>query len=430
MHLRPLRRLILAVAVGAGLVTGPSAATQPGRLELAGANRSHDGTRLSALATEAIARGDHSQADNLLRQAWNDPQTRPQSAASLRQLHRTPGFRLPSDDADIAATKASLGAGFVRRETPHFVILSDCDLRWTQARGDLLERTWAQFFRVADRLQLDAYPPSHKLLCILFSRREDYLAFAAARDNLKSPWVGGYYSTAANHIVFYNDVSTHESAAEPLSRARAESRAARDRAAEARRQGNDDLANRLLAAADDLDERIRASERELSTVIAEISTAKTIHEAVHLLAFNTGVQRRDREYPFWLSEGLATAFETERPTAAFGPDRAQSTSRIDDYRRLHAAGKLPALQDLILVADASRLDSDAAEALYSQSHALFTHLYSRDAAAMGRYIRALSDGNARTPQHHAALFTSTFGNPLDIQKRINALSDQRRPAPR
>src|SRR5690349_23883131 len=40
------------------------------------------------------------------------------------------------------------------------------------------------------------------------------------------------------------------------------------------------------------------------------SVATVVHEAVHQLAFNTGLQVRYADNPMWVSEGLAMYFET------------------------------------------------------------------------------------------------------------------------
>lgn len=431
--LRPTWIRFIAPGLCVALVTGlpPRALAQPTvRLEFSGTSPpATGGDALFRRANEAAERRDFAAADDLYRRAWEDPATRALAATGLKALHRTPGFKLSADPDVVAATLTRLGRGFARRDTPHFVILSDCDLRWTQARGDILERTWAQFFRVADRLGLDACPPKHRLLCILFNQRDDYLAFGAARDGLKSPWVGGYYANASNHVVFYNDASSpaQVAAAEKLATARELSRKAREKAAQVRRDGDEDHAIRLLTAADEHDIRIRDEERRLAGLTADVSTSKTIHEAIHLLAFNTGVQLRDREYPFWLTEGLATAFETDRPTAAFGPDRSAYPKRLEDYRRLLAEGKLPPLANLILVNDVSRVEADTVETLYSQSHALFAYLYSRDPAALGRYIKLLSESRHGGAAEHAALFSSTFGDPSEVEKQMKAsISDRPR----
>lgn len=422
---RHLSRILLALTALGLSVLGPAAQAQPGTLAVVEERAGSSRASAAALLTQADAATkdkDFARADALYRKAWQDPMQRRRAATSLTALHKTPGFKLTTDSDAIKTALAQLGPGFTRHETGHFVILSNCDLRWTQARGELLERTRSQFNRVADRLALDAVPPRNKLLCILINSRDAYLAFATTHDKLKAMWIAGYYSTRSNRIVFYNDTTgpEYEAARRELDRARADVKDARDKAAKAERDGNPGLAQRLNAAADDLESRIKSEDGRLSDLATDASTAKTIHEAIHLLAFNSGVQSADRDYPFWLSEGLAIAFETENPKAAFGPDRSSSRTRLERYKQLLAEGKIKPLSELITITDASNCDAAAAEALYCQSSAFFSYLYGKNAPAIGRYIRAINDGapGRVSDSQQLALFVSSFGDPGAIDPRL------------
>ena len=423
------RSVLLILTASLSCVCGSSAPAQSGQpqtLALAG----EEGTGSARLPTAALLNEadtaakerDFARADGLYRRAWKDAAQKHRAAASLTALHKTPGFKLAPDDAAIKTALAQLGPGFTRHETSHFVILSNCDLRWTQARGELLERTRSQFIRVADRLSLDEYPPRTKLLCILINSRDAYLSFAGTHDKLKATWVAGYYSTRSNRIVFYNDTTAPEyvAARQSLDQARGQVKDARNRASKAERDGNPGLAQRLNAAADDLEGRIRTEDSRLSDLATDTSTAKTIHEAIHLLAFNMGVQFGERDYPFWVSEGLAIAFETEDPRSAFGPDRAASHSRLDRFKQLYAEGKIKPLSELITLTDASGCDSAAAESLYCQSNALFSYLYGKNAQAIGRYLRAINDSSSGrlSESQQLSLFVSCFGDPGAIDPRL------------
>lgn len=375
-------------------------------------------------AAESAAKSDFPRADQLYRQAWNNPKDRHQAALSLWNLYRAPGVKLQVDVNAISTAISQLGPGFFRHDTSHFVILSNCDRGFIQSRAELLERTRSQFYRVADRLGLDTLPHKTKLICILINDRDAYLAFARARDNLQSAWIAGYYSTKSNRIVFYNDTSNPDLAAakENLSKARAQVSDARTRAVQAQQDGNPGLAQRLTAAADDLESRIKVQDARIAATAADTSTAKTIHEAIHLLAFNTGAQRASRDYPFWLSEGLATAFETDDPRSAFGPDRSASRQRLDRFRELQAQGKMRPLSELVSMTDADGCDANAAESIYCQSTALFTYLYKTNPQALGRYMRALTDS---TPgrlgaSQQLSLFVSSFGDTGNLEARIES----------
>lgn len=372
----------------------------------------------------AASGGELALADTQYRRAWNDPATRDEATLALRALHKRPDFRLPIDPAAVAETERVLGPGFRRFDTPHFVVISDCPAGWTRARAALLERTRSEYFRATDKLGLRAAPHAAKLVCVLINEHERYQKFGHDLDGLGAAWVAGYYSTGGNRIVFYNDSTSPAFVAARAQLDEYDRRAESARAdADAARPASTDLADRLLASAQDLSAQTRRERERLELRASGYSTAKTIHECVHLLAFNTGVQRRDREYPLWLSEGLATNFETEAAGRAFGPDRprpASEGSRRPRLLELAAAGRAPALADLLSITAAPDWDADTADAMYALADALFAHLYRREPAALGAYIRDLGHEPPRTltPRRGLELFVARFGDPADIERRL------------
>lgn len=371
-------------------------------------------------AQAAWDRGDYAVADSCFRQAWLSPDARAEAARALHELHTSPEFRLKVDEVQITRTMGQLGSGFDRYETEHFVIFSDCDPEWTRARGELLEQARDQFFRVAYRMGIPAVPHEYKLLCILFNDQDRYAAFAAAHDGLHSAWVAGYYATGSNRIVFYND-SSSRMLADALNRLKSIEQEAQEDLQRAVHAEDDDLASRLHASGEDRTRQVERERTRLREKAAAFSTAKTIHEAVHLLAFNTGVQRQDRDYPFWLSEGLATSFETEDPGAAFGPEYG-STRRDSRFRQMKRLGRLMPLREFLTMTDVPGSNADTAAIMYTQGHALFEHLYRNHREALGRYVLAF--GNERSGrisgERHVELFTAHFGDPETIERAMLA----------
>jgi hypothetical protein len=375
-----------------------------------------------AAGQRAQERGEFAEADAAYRAAWADAATRDRAAGALTALHRIPTFVLPVDEPGVAETRRLLGSTFQRYDTPHFVIFSDCTSDWSNGRGDLLERSRTQFFRIAERLGLPAAPHRTKLVCVLFADHRQYQAFARAHDGLEAGWVAGYYATLSNRIVFYNDATSpvYEAFRGRLAEFERRMREARTKAEEADRLEQKDLATRLHASADDLTRQLERERSRLGERTAAHSTAKTVHEAIHLLSFNCGVQLPDRDYPFWVSEGLATAFETERPSDPFGPDRSVGGPRRDRYDELRLAGRLAPINDLLSISEVPDWDADTADAMYAQSYTLFSYLYRHDPGTMGGYLRALSAERPGrlTPQRQVDLFTQWFGDPDEVARRM------------
>lgn len=369
-------------------------------------------------AENAIARGQYAVADNCYRQAWLCEEVREEAAEALRQLHRLPGFKLAADERAVERTRSQLGAGFYRYETSHFVILSDCDTNWTRARGSLLERARHQFYKVSERMGVPALPHEHKLLCVLFNEQDAYSRFAASYDGLTSSWVAGYYATGSNRIVFYNDASSRmlSEALDRLDVLEQAERGDTNRAMQVEDVDGDDRVH----ASDSRSRQLEEQRNRLREKAAAFSTAKTIHEAVHLLAFNTGLQRSDRDYPFWLSEGLASSFETENADGAFGPEHG-SHRREARFESLVRRGRTMPLEEFLGLSEVPGNQADKAAVMYTQGHALFAYLYRHHRKELGAYILAFADEppGRISPQRQVELFTAHFGDLRSIERRLH-----------
>ena len=386
------------------------------------------GPALMAEADAALARRDWAAADAAFRRAWDALDTRSRAAEALGRLHRSPGFRLLPETSRVDATAALVGPTFARSETPHFVILSDCDAGAVSSLGRTMERTRDQFYRVMRRMEVPVVPHERKLLCVLFSGSEAYRAFARTQDQMDAAWAAGYYSSATNRIVFFNDASAEgcREAVEAVRPWEARADEISRQAGAARQRGQIDVAEALAAQAEDLRTRARETLARIKSDAASRATAKTIHEAVHLLAFNSGLQSARHDYPFWLSEGLAASFESDQPGRAFGPDRPMAGHpRAEVFAAIKAESKLLPLSTLISLGRIKEEDDRAVDGLYAQSYALFMYLFQKNPRGLGRYFLALAEEpQGRIPsQRHAAIFTACFGDPDSIEQRI--LSESR-----
>lgn len=372
-------------------------------------------------AREAQADGLLDEADAAYRRAWALAEDKATPAAALEGLHRLPGFLLPVDEEAVAATARLVGPLFARRETEHFVILSDCPIAWTDKRAQLLERTRHEFFRTMDRLGVPVIPHRRKLLCVLFDSEEAFRAFGVSHDAVAADWVGGYYASGSNRIVFFNDTNGRalDRAMENLDGYEREAQERRRQAQAARQQGQRDYARRLLASAQDIERQVRAERRRILQETADKATAKATHEAAHLLAYNTGAQATTHAQPFWLSEGLAMAFETAGAGAAFGPEQVY-TPRLERYHKFRDEGRLMPLAELVSLDDAPRGDQETVESAYTQSYVLFTFLYRYEREALGTYMRTVSDPANRPagPAWQVRVFQEHFGDVSRLERKL------------
>jgi hypothetical protein len=128
------------------------------------------------------------------------------------------------------------------------------------------------------------------------------------------------------------------------------------------------------------------------------------------LLFHTRVQAPQIAYPLWISEGLATAFETQAPNNAFGPDHDFAPRREGADDLIRSDRFLP-LDELIAIMDASQLSTEQVHAVYNQSYALVTWMAQHRREQLRDYLmrmltRAASTGEQPLPQ---IAFEAAFG---------------------
>jgi hypothetical protein len=373
-----------------------------------------------AAAERAIREQRYDDAEGFLRVVLRDEPDHPEAAESLRRLHAMGGGKLAIDEALVRGSERALGRGFRREQTKHFTIVTDCDVSWSRERGRLLERAYDQFSRVMRRMDLESAPPRKKLVCVLIDDHGEYAAFARAQDGVKASWVAGYYASLTNRVVFYNDATGpgFRAADDELAQYEDRIKEIEQRAREARREKQSDFAERLDEQALDLRGQVNAERKRLTNEAGEASVAKTIHEAMHLLAFNRGLQTRTHQFPFWLTEGFATCFETEDISRSFGPDfpnevRDQELLGAIERRAMVPVGLLVSLNSI------EEHSADDAEVMYAQAYGLFRYLFRTERDSLAGLFRdiAAEPAGYLPARRQMQLFEGRFGHPDDVEQR-------------
>jgi len=365
-----------------------------------------------ALARTAFANGDVDKADELLRCILAEEPGHDAAYAAL--LAASADRSLPVESPSYFAARQALPDRFLKYETKRFVILSDAESQWTMAQGDRLERAHHQFHRFAKRIELRPLPLQHKLVCVLFARRSDYQVFARTHDHVEDPWISGYFSPAADRIVFYH-VESNPSVAqarETLDGLEQSVRQLNRQRREAEHEGHGDEADSLRTAITLRQDHIQRQRERVDEFAAEVCAATTVHEAIHQLLFHTGVQSPFVEYPLWLSEGLATSFETSAPNQAFGPDHEYAPRR-ERFKALMSEGRLLPLRKLLELTAIEHDDNVTIEAVYHQGYALVIWLCRHRPAQFRSFLFGL-----RQPGHplgsdspgSIGAFTTCFGD--------------------
>jgi hypothetical protein len=269
--------------------------------------------------------------------------------------------------------------GFEFYETTHFVVGYNTTKAYAQWCGGLYERLYNGFHNYWRRRGAALQEPQWPLVALVFQGKSSYAAYAREELGTAAESIVGYYSLRTNRITTY-DLTGSEQLRTAGSRPRAAARI-----------------NQLL-----------------SRPQAEPTVATIIHEATHLLAYNSGLQRRYADNPLWLSEGVAVFFETpdlksRRGWRGIGTINRTRLAQLQSYLPARPADSL-----LTLLRDDKRMQNgDTAINAYAESWALCYFLLRRYPTAFVEYLETHAGKTPLvydSPQERIELFEKHFGD--------------------
>lgn len=299
---------------------------------------------------------------------------------------------LAADSRPLAAAAAALPPNFVRHESARFVALSDGSAAWVRAALERFERTHHQFDRCLGRLGISPPPLRHKLVAVLFSRQREFVEFAGRVDRVSDRWVHAYYLPREDRVVAFDSESAELFAGE-------------------------------LIAGSDRPDRVEPRASELGGGAAErpsprsTAIAAMVHEATHQLMFHVGLQRPGAS-PFWLSEGFAVAFETDRPGEAFGPDFDHPPRRAE-FERLLRAGRLISLASFVEFEQPPDSHPETVGLFYHQAGALLSYLFRERPEQLRSHLESIlaaAHAQPRRRGQHLKAFRDSFGDPAEVEE--------------
>ena len=268
---------------------------------------------------------------------------------------------------------AELPAGFDLLVTRHYVICFDTSRAYAQWSGALFEKLHDAFLNYWRKAGVEVEAPRRPLVVVIFSDRERYEAHAARDLGAAADRVVGYYNLMSNRVTTF-DLT-----------------------------GSDQLARRPATSA------ARAGLEILASPEAAGLVSTLVHEASHQMAFNCQMHRRLAPVPVWISEGVATFFETPDPGGR-GWKRIGGVNRprLDTFLAGYRAGVL----DEIVRGDEPFRASEGAIDAYARAWALTAFLAQTRKGALVEYINAIGakpplspDG----PEERLRDFVAAFG---------------------
>ncbi len=251
------------------------------------------------------------------------------------------------------------GRGYSVTSTGHYLVVSAAGTAGSFA--NLFEQLYRDFVVTFAARGFRIQEPDLPLVAVVFPDEARFLEYCAAEGVKPRPGLRGYYMPSSNRVALYDAAGSGQ-------------------------------------VAGSLDDTI-------------------VHEAVHQVAFNTGIHSRIGENPLWAVEGLATAFEvaavrsSQRLTEAY--DR-MNRSRFQWFQSRRNEWKPGFLARL--VSDDGEFTTSALDA-YAQAWALTFYLLETRSADYTAWLRHLARRDplaTYTAEERLREFQRYFGNDLAL----------------
>jgi hypothetical protein len=261
----------------------------------------------------------------------------------------------PLTQAEIARQLTAELPGFRTHQTQHYLIYYNTSPAYARWVGSLFEGLHKAFYNYWTRRGAALHEPEFPLVALVFDSSAAFTKYARAESVEGAESMIGYYNLRTNRMTMY-DLTGVESAG-----------GANERTAAAR-------INQILSQP--------GAERTVATIV---------HEATHQLAFNSGLQVRFADVPFWVSEGIAIYFETPNLESTKGWRNIGGVNRVNlvNFRKYLARRTTGSLETLL--SDDKRFRDPAASAdAYAEAWALNYFLLHTRSEDYVKYLAALA----------------------------------------
>lgn len=268
-----------------------------------------------------------------------------------------------------------LGPGFSAHTTDHYVLCTNTSELYARLCGTLLERLAKAFFAYWSNSvhQFKIVIPPFPLIALIFEQQTQFAEFATADVGPDLATVPGYFSILTNRVVVYDF--------------------AFDKRVKARK------------SVEEIQKRLEAVSYNVATMI---------HEATHQLAFNCGLHTRLADNPLWLTEGMATFFETPDLKSKTGWKTAGELNRprLARWKKFQTQRRDEGRLTKLIRNDELFTTAETAEDAYAESWALTYFLIRRKPADYVKYLRFLAAKKPLdypTPDQRVKEFEAVFG---------------------
>ncbi len=279
----------------------------------------------------------------------------PDRAQNFRQV--APDFRPFPATVMKSRLEAELGARYTVTATGMFLVAHPTGKQQWAERFEELYRSFLSYFQVRG---FKLTTPEFPLIAIVFERQQDFMKYVAAQGMPVNEQTLGCYLLASNRVALFDfDAGKTTNAAQNL--------------------------------------------------------ATIVHEALHQVAFNTGIHQRWSPPPRWVAEGLGTLFEAPGTWDARNHPRQEdrvNRQRLADYRANQKTRPADALAQLL--ASNRPFDTNAIAA-YAEAWALTYYLVETQPREYAKYLAVTAARQPFTEYSQQARlqdFVAIFGSDL------------------
>lgn len=284
------------------------------------------------------------------------------------------------------ALVASLGVDLQVRQSAHFYLVSSAGASPMEHTGQLLDGVYQGFYASFTGAGFKVGTLPEKLVCVCFNSYEEFENYGRAADGTEASWMDGYYSYRTNRVAVV-------------------------------RSGAGGSAPVTAAARPGGPAAMYSAPRQASPTDG-LNFRTTSHELAHQLAFNSGIQKQGVGYPFWLTEGLATNFESESPEGVGLQSKpTRYTSRLASARN---AGRLIPLDRLATMTSLPTTEGEATRDAYAQAWGLFRFLLDSRSEQLRSYMASLARSwpGEKSEQSLRRRFVQAFGDPAALEREF------------
>jgi len=270
------------------------------------------------------------------------------------------------------------GSKFLTSE--HFVVCYNTSEAYARWNIDLFERLYKGFHRYWKSKGFELHKPRFPLVAMVFETKGDYVRYAS-QEFKGSENTFGYYHQGTNRLASY-DLTGIEGILPP-----------------GMKITKDLLVNQILSRPE-----------------AERTVATIVHEACHQIAFNSGLQKRLGHNPLWLSEGIATYFESpdlgsKGGWGGIGKINQHNYKNLANYIPIRPVDSLT-----LLLTDDNRLrNGETMTHSYAEAWGLTHFLMQTKSKDMVKYLQLVHEtdyGAQASAKERLELFRSCFGDDL------------------